>query len=134
MRCATGDFAMNERRIEEIYRRSLEMNCDAFADGEYDLAYQVLLVALHCGQRLRNIGYLIEVERLAEKESTYVNDHHPEYKYSDKVAIARGGMGVFQMAAQQAKTIIHKIVQANGNGPAAEAQSLLTRQPGIHKN
>ena len=59
----------NERQIKEIYKRSLEMNRDTFADGEYDIAYCVLLVALKCAQRLTDVEYLTEVIRLAEKES-----------------------------------------------------------------
>src|SRR5437762_10492381 len=100
---------MNERRIREIYQRSLEMNRDTFADGEYDIAHRVLLVALQCAQRLRDVELLTEVTRLAEKESRFIDDHHPEYAYSSKAA----GTGLFQTAAQKAKAII--LTTKNGN-------------------
>ena len=105
---------MNERRIREIYQRSLEMNRDTFADGEYDTAHRVLLVALQCAQRLKDVEYLTEVTRLAEKESRFIDDHHPEYTYSSKAAIERGGVGLFQAAAQKARTIII-LTTKNGN-------------------
>jgi len=104
---------MNERRIKEIYKRSLEMNRDTFADGEYDIAHRVLLVALQCAQRLRDVEYLTEVTRLAEKESRFIDDHHHEYAYSSKAAIERGGVGLFQTAAQKARAII--LTNKNGN-------------------
>jgi len=55
---APGDTAMNDGHIREIYRQSLEINCATFAAGEYVIAYQVLLVALECGQMLRDLSFL----------------------------------------------------------------------------
>ena len=104
---------MNEHRIRKIYQESLEMNRDTFADGEYDIAYCVLLVALQCAQRLKDVEYLTEVTRLAEKESRFIDDHHPEYTHSNKTAIERGGVGLFQTAAQKARAII--LTSKNGN-------------------
>jgi hypothetical protein len=44
---------MNERQIREIYQMSLDTNRATFAEGEYDIAYHLLLVALQCAQRLK---------------------------------------------------------------------------------
>src|SRR6266481_9227994 len=104
---------MNERRIREIYQMSLDTNRATFAEGEYDIAYHLLLVALQCAQRLRDVEYLTEITRLAEKESRFIDDHHPEYAFSSKAATARGGIGLFQTAAQKAKAII--LTTKNGN-------------------
>jgi len=84
---------VNERRIEEIYRILVDLNRTAFADREYEIAHNLLLVALRCGQRLKNSEYLRELERLAESESRYLDDHHPESEYSNKAANARGKVG-----------------------------------------
>jgi hypothetical protein len=100
---------MNERRVEEIYGNLLELNRGAFTDGEYEIAYNLLLVALRCGQRLKNVEHLRDIERLAEYESRYLDDHHPESEYSNKAAHARGNVGAFQMAAQRARTLIRNI-------------------------
>ena len=100
---------MSEDQIRTIYVSSVETNRNAFAEGEYEIAYRTLLVALECGQRLRDIGCLTEVERLAQRESRYIDDHRPEYSYSNKTAISRGGIGVFQMAARQATVMIKNI-------------------------
>ena len=89
------------------------MNRDTFADGEYDIAHSVLLVALQCAQRLSDVEYLTEVTRVAEKESRFIDDHHPEHAYSSKAAIGRGSMGLFQTAAQKARTIV--LTSKNGN-------------------
>jgi hypothetical protein len=102
-------MAVDERRLGEIYRTVLELNRDAFAHGEYEIAYNLLLVALRCGQRLKSIEYLKEVKRLAENESRYLDDHHPENEYSNKAANARGNIGVFQMTAQQVRKLTRNI-------------------------
>jgi len=108
---APGDTAMNDGHIREIYRQSLEINCATFAAGEYGIAYQVLLVALECGQRLRDLSFLSEVQRLAEKQSRYLDDHFPQCEYSNKAALQRGNLGLFQTAAHQARTIVRTIRQ-----------------------
>jgi hypothetical protein len=100
---------MNEHRIAEIYRKLLELNRGAFADGEYEIAYNLLIVALRCSQRLGSIEHLREVERVAETESRYLDDHHPESEYSSKAANAHGNVGVFQMTAQQAKKLTRTV-------------------------
>jgi hypothetical protein len=97
---------MNECRIREIYQMSLDTNRATFAEGEYDIAYHLLLVALQCAQKLRDAEYLTEVTRLAEKESRFIDDHHPECVYSSKAAIRRGSLGLFQTAVQKVRTII----------------------------
>ena len=112
---ASGESAMNECRIREIYRQSLELNRCAFADGEYGIAYQVLLVALQCAQRLSDSSFLSEVERLAEKESRYLDDHFPECEYSNKAAHSRGNPGLFQTAAQQARLMVHRVMPPKAN-------------------
>ena len=108
---APGDPAMNDGYIREIYRQSLEINCATFAAGEYGIAYQVLLVALQCGQRLRDLSFLSEVQRLAEKQSRYLDDHFPQCEYSNKAALQRGSLGLFQTAAHQARTIVRTMRQ-----------------------
>ena len=97
---------MIECRIREIYQRSMDTNRATFAEGEYDIAYHLLLVALQCAQRLRDAEYLTEITRLAEKESRFIDDHHPEYAFSSKAAIRRGSLGLFQTAAQKARAIL----------------------------
>ena len=101
--------AVNERRVEQIYGTLLELNRGAFADGEYEIACNLLLVALRCGQRLRNVEHLRDIERLEEYESRFLDDHHPESEYSNKAAHALGDVGAFQMAAQRARKLIRNI-------------------------
>ena len=110
---------MNAHRISEVYQTSLEINRDTFAEGEYEIACQILFVALRCGYRLRDIHCLIEVERLAEKESRYIDDHHPESPYSRKAA---AGRGVFYTVAQQAKAIIQEFESSVHGAPLAPSR------------
>ena len=98
-------MAVNEHQIEAIYQKVVELNRGAFDSGEYEIAYNLLTVALRCGQRLRSIEHLKEVERLAETESRYLDDHHPESEYSSKAANVHGNVGVFQMAVQEARKL-----------------------------
>jgi hypothetical protein len=115
---------MNEGQIREIYVRSMDANLSTFAAAEYEIAYHLLLVALQCGSRLSDISYLSEVERLAERESRYLDDHRPEYPYSNKAASRRGRLGVFQMAVQQAKTIVANIKMRKSPAPEVSPQTL----------
>ena len=100
---------MNECRNREIYRQSLEMNHDAFAGAEYGIAYQALLLALECAQKLQDLEYVSEVIRLAGKQSRFIDDHHPECIYSSKAAGQRGTIGLFQTAVQKAHTLMPAI-------------------------
>src|SRR5205814_9967143 len=104
---------MTDHRLRQIYQISLDTNRVTFAECEYDIAYYLLLVALQCAQRLRDAEYLTEITRLAEKESRFIDDHHPEYAFSSKAAIRRGTLGLFQTAAQKARAIL---TAKNGNG------------------
>ena len=97
---------MDECRNREIYQQSLEVNRDAFADGEYGIAYHALLLALECAQKLQNLEHVSEVIRLADKQSRFIDDHHPEHIYSSKTASQRGNMSLFQTAAQKARTLM----------------------------
>jgi hypothetical protein len=96
---------MDECRNREIYRQSLEMNRDAFADGEYGIAYHALLLALECAQKLQDLEHVSDVIRLADKQSRFIDDHHPEHMYSSK-ASQRGNIGLFQTAAQKARILM----------------------------
>ena len=72
----------------------------------------MLLVALQCAQRLNDPEYVTEITRLAEKESRFIDDHHPEYAYSSNAATRRGSLVVFQTAAQKARAML---TTKNGN-------------------
>jgi hypothetical protein len=102
-------MAVNEHQIGEIYRKILELNRGAFDNGEYEIAYNLLTVALRCGERLGSIEHLKDVERLAEKESRHLDDHHPESEYSSKAANAHGNVGVFQMTVQEARKLTRTV-------------------------
>jgi hypothetical protein len=55
---------------------------------------------------------VISTAKIAEKESRFIDDHHPEYAFSSKAAIRRGTLGLFQTAAQKARAIL---TTKNGN-------------------
>jgi hypothetical protein len=77
---------MTKSRVETVYETSSVRNPEAFADGEYKIAYDLLLLASRCEQRRKNSKHLKKVERLAE-------DQHTSTNYSRKAAIARGNLG-----------------------------------------
>jgi hypothetical protein len=97
---------MNEPQIRDVYKRAIDMNAEAFTGEEYDLAYHALMVALHCGQRVGDVGYLREVERRALDQLRYIDTHRPEYPHSTAAAQTRGHFSIFETAARQAKTRI----------------------------
>jgi hypothetical protein len=72
----------------------------------------VLWVALQCGQRLRDLSFLGEVERLAE--SRYLDDHFPEYDIQTKLLIHED-IWVFSKRLRTGPIMVHRGMQRKAN-------------------
>jgi hypothetical protein len=94
---------MNALQIGDLYRRAIEMNAEAFAAEEYDIAYHALMVALHSAQSLADSECLREVERIATEQLRHIDLERPEYQHSTNSAHRRGHFSIFDTAARQAR-------------------------------
>ncbi len=110
---------MHNDNLRDLYRRLVEINQEAFADEQYDVAYHSLMAALHCVQTLGDVQGLGEVERLANEELTWIDAHHPEYEHSTSSASARGHSSIFKNLSNQAKTRI-TMIERGANWPVRE--------------
>jgi hypothetical protein len=126
---ATKNQQINESRLRDFYLRLIEMNRQAFTDGEHDVAYHLLSAALHCAQRLEEIPYLRQIEQTADEQLKWIDETDSGYQHSTQSARGRGQTSVYRslskMAAAKVKTIQ---VQAQKRQIIATAERLKTTQ------
>jgi len=103
---------MNDVTLRDFYRRLMLINQESFGGEEYDIGFHALMTALHCAQRLKDIEYLVEVERVANEQLTWIDAHHPEYEHSTQSASMRNHASVYKTLAHQAKARIAIIQNA----------------------
>jgi hypothetical protein len=87
---------MDERSLRDVYSRLIQINQETFAGAEYDIAYHALSGALNCAQTLKEINYIIEVERLANQQLTWIDAHDPEYEHSTQSSSQRGLPSIYR--------------------------------------
>jgi len=97
--------------LRDLYQQLQAINHEAFASGEYDVAYHALMAALHCVQTLKDVQGLDEVERAAQEQLTWIDRHAPHYEHSTLSAQKRGHFSIYHTLARQAGTRI-RIIQA----------------------
>ena len=125
---------MKDAEVREIYKRAIDMNCQAFVGEAFDIAYHALMTAIHCGQTLGDVEYLAEAERLAQSQLIYIEAHLTDYQHSTKSAASRGRVSVFETAAMQARAKISMLKRAKGSfrsGRAIIAQDEVVHAPPV---
>ena len=93
---------MDQAELLELFEHLLELEQRAFAGGQYDVAYHLLMAALHCGDDLRDARVLARIERLATERLTWIDTNAPQYEHSSAAAAKRGHVSIYSMAATQA--------------------------------
>lgn len=120
---------MNEATLRDFYQSLMRINKETFAGQEFDIAFHALMTALHCAQTLRDIQYLVKVERVANEQLAWIDSHHPEYEHSTQSASVRNHVSIYQSLAHQARarvTIIQKAARPlptlhnRGNPPSSQ--------------
>jgi len=97
---------MEAPKLKDIYQNLIVVNRNTFDGGEYDVAFHVLMAALHCGHSLKEIPYLLEVEQIAAVELAWIDSHHPEYEHSTQSAAKRGHQSIFYALGVQANATV----------------------------
>ena len=77
--------------LEEI----LELNRRAAAQGEFEVAYHLLMAALHAADHGANEEALLRLGQLARDQAEAVEAVHPPHHLSRRQALARGQTSVF---------------------------------------
>ena len=93
---------MNRTNLHKLYDYLLELNRSAFAAGEYDVAYHIMMAALHCGESLQDASTVERIERLAIEQLELIDAKAPTYEHSSASAAQRGNVSIYRMAATQA--------------------------------
>jgi len=86
---------MENSNLKDVYARLIQINQETFDGAQYDIAYHALSGALHCAATLKDVNYLVEVERLADKELAWINAHNPEYEHSTRSSQERGLRSIY---------------------------------------
>ena len=82
----------------------MDINREAFNDGDYDLAYHALAAAYWCACRQENLEQANLVERMARTQGEWIDNHAPSYEHSTFGVKARNSSkeGIFRELARQA--------------------------------
>jgi len=87
---------MENSNLKDVYARLIQINQETFDGAQYDIAYHALSGALHCAATLKDVNYLVEVERLANKELAWIDAHNPEYEHSTRSSAGRGLRSIYR--------------------------------------
>ena len=105
---------MENSNLKDVYARLIQINQETFAGAQYDIAYHALSGALHCAATLKDVNYLVEVERLADKELAWIDAHNPEYEHSTPSSTERGVKSIYRNLTTMANTKV-LLIQREAN-------------------
>lgn len=88
---------MNPYSAADVYAEALALNESAFAGGHYEVAYHLLMTALHCAEELGDADRLAAVSALARGQQADLDRAAPAHRLAS--GSAHGPRGVFEMAA-----------------------------------
>jgi hypothetical protein len=93
---------MSDASLQETYLRLIQINQEAFAGSEHNVAYHALSGAVHCAANLKEIKYLNHVEGLAVQQLAWIDAHEPEYEHSTPSSPERGLRSIYENLAKMA--------------------------------
>ncbi len=89
---------------QDLYRRSLALNEEAFKHGLFDAAYHALASAMHCAEFFDTDPPFLEIIQIATRQLAWIDEYHPEYEHSTQSAKRRSqSMSIFRVLANQAQ-------------------------------
>src|SRR5262249_53533866 len=92
--------------LRDTFERLVALNRDAFAAGEYPVAYHVLEAALECASGLRDDWRLTDIQKLAEEQGAWIDAHAPGHRLSSQSAAQRGTQAVYLSLARTAAVLL----------------------------
>ena len=91
---------------DSLFSRLMMLNREAFDAGQYNIAYHILMAALHAAQEQRAAQALMTVQRVAEEQLAEIDRRAPAYEHSTASAHTRGHVSIFALLARQAQAHI----------------------------
>ncbi len=95
--------------VKVEYEHCLDMSATAFAAGYFEVAYHLLMAALHCAQDARDAAGLAEVGRKARTCLAEIDSRFPSHSLSSRTAEAHGHRSVFEMGAVTADSMLQRL-------------------------
>ncbi len=108
--------------VRDLYDRLMTINEEAFAAALFNSAYHSLAAALHCVQPLHDEAALRRIEKIADKQLSWIDRNAPNYEHSSVSAGTRGHESVFHLLAIQASTQ-QKIAHERRNQPGLNGKT-----------
>jgi hypothetical protein len=88
-----------------MLREILELNRRAAEQGEFEVAYHLLMAALHFADHARDLGVLDELGRLGRAQAEALERLQPPHPLSRQEARQRGHPSVFDSFAAHVKAV-----------------------------
>ncbi len=68
----------NTPDFQDLYRRAIALNQDAFQAGSFDAAYHALESALYLAEKLQHNEPIQQVIKIAAEQLAWIDKHAPE--------------------------------------------------------
>ena|SRR5579871_3235542 len=94
-------------QVEAAYDQILAMNAAAAADGHFEVAYHLLMSALHCAEDARNPAWLSEVAARAREQRHVVDALSPPHRLS--TVSSHAGVSIFETTARMAEAVTQRL-------------------------
>jgi hypothetical protein len=91
----------------DLYSRLIAINSEAFAGQHFEVAYHTLVAAFQCARDSNAEQRIVEVERFANEQIDWIDQHTPEHHLSSQSAHIRGNESVFKLLVDQALAYVH---------------------------
>ncbi len=95
----------NQRLAQDLYKRLMGLDEEAFAAGLFNVAYHSLSAALECAIRLPTDEEVLAIESVAAEQLAWIDQNEPEYEHSTSSAATRGRQSVCLRLSLRARAV-----------------------------
>jgi hypothetical protein len=86
---------------QELYDQLMQINEQAFEEGNYEAAYHALAAALHCAIPLREAALLKELEARAGEQRDWIDTQAADHALSAQSAAVHGHRSIYASLVMQ---------------------------------
>jgi len=95
---------INLKPEEETFHQFIDLNVATFEAGHLDAAYHTLAAALHWARDFSKAEWLTQVEDLANKQQSWIDQNDARYHHSTQSAEKRGNPAILRQLARKCQT------------------------------
>jgi len=87
---------------DELYHRLMQMQEQAFGNGQFQVSFHLLAAAVHAAEELKSVALLEELAALANSRQEALDRKEPVHAISTAAAHGRGNSALFATLATTA--------------------------------